>query len=87
MREQVGRIPRHQIEVIVGRSVELFALSMATIVKRDDAPPGPSECLDPTRTDPVHAMVGGEAVNEQDRLVQVASLRLGVDEGNVDAIR
>jgi hypothetical protein len=32
-------------------------------------------------------MVGGETVNEQDRLVQVASLRLGVDEGNVDAIR
>jgi hypothetical protein len=26
-------------------------------------------------------------VNEQDRLVQVASLRLGVDEGDVDAIR
>jgi hypothetical protein len=32
-------------------------------------------------------MVGSETVNEQDRLVQVASLRLGVDEGDVDAIR
>ena len=85
MREQVGGVPNHQIEAIVGRSVELFALSVAAIVKRDDAAPGLGEGLDPARTHPVHAIVGGEAVNEQDRLVQVAPLWLGVDEGDVDA--
>ena len=60
---------------------------MTAIVERDDAAPGLRQRLDPTRIDPVDAMVGGEAMNEQDRLAQVAALRRDVDERDVDAIR
>jgi hypothetical protein len=87
MHEQIGRVFRHQVSVIVARRVELFALSVSAVVERHDAAPCLSESRDPARIDPVDAMVRGEAVNEQDRLVQVAPLRLGVDEGDVDAIR
>ena len=87
MREQVGRVSDHQIGAIVGGRVELCALPVAAIVERDDAAPGLSQRLDPTRIDPVDAMVRGEAMNEQDRLAEVTPLRLHIDERDVDAVR
>jgi len=87
MRKQVDRIPDHKIGAIVTRRVELFALPMTAIVERDDTAPSLRQSFDPTRVDPVHATVGGKAMNEQNRLAQIASLSRNVDKGDVDAVR
>jgi len=57
------------------------------IVERDDTAPRLRQSFDPTRVDPVHATVGGKAMNEQNRLAQIASLSRNVDKGDVDAVR
>ena len=62
-------------------------MSMTAVVERHDAAPGCSQRLNPTRVDPVDAMVGGEAVNEQDGLAKIAAERRDVDERDVDAVR
>ena len=85
MREQVGRVLGHQIGAVVGGQIEFFALPMAAVVERDNPPPCPGERLDPARIDPVDAMVGGEAVDQKDRLAEVVRLRRNVDERDVDA--
>ena len=44
---------------------------VAAVVERDDPAPGLGEGLHPARIDPVDAMVGGEAVDQEDRLAEV----------------
>jgi hypothetical protein len=87
MREQIGRVPDHQISVIIGGRVQLFALPMAAVVERDDAASGLSESLDPTRIHPIDAMIRGEAMNEQNWLAKVAAVRRNIDERDLDAVR
>jgi hypothetical protein len=73
--------------VIVLRRVKLLALPVTAVVERHDAAASLSEGLDPARTDPIDAMVGGEGVNEQDRLAKVVAVGRYVDERDVDPVR
>ena len=87
MREQVDRVPSHEIGAIVGGRMELFALPVAAIVERHDAAPGLRQRFDPTRVHPVDAMAGGEAMDQQDRLAKVMRPRRDIDERDLDPIR
>src|SRR5271166_84668 len=85
--EEIARVARHQLGAIVGRRVRLLARPVAAIVEGDDAPPRPGQRLDPARIDPVDAMVRSKAMDQQNRLAAVGSLRRDVDEGDVNTMR
>ena len=84
--KQIGRVAGHQVRAVVGRLIELLARAVASIVERDHPPPGPGQGLHPARIDPVDAMVGGEAVDQQNRLAAIRPLGRYVDIGDGDAI-
>ena len=86
VRQKIGGVARHEIRAVVGRGIELLARAVPAIVERHDPPPGPGQGLDPARIDPVDAMVGGEAVDEQDRLAPIRPLGGHVDIGEVNAV-
>ena len=72
---------------MIGRRVgRLVALPVAAIVEGDHPPAVVGQRLDPARIDPVDAMVGGEAVDQQDRLAAVVALRGDVDKGQPQAV-
>ena len=73
-RKQVGRVARHQVGAIVGGTVEFLAPAVTAVVERHHAASRMGQRLDPARVHPVDAVVGGEAVDQQDRLATVAAL-------------
>ena len=73
MVEQARRVGRHQRRMVGRRVGRLVALAVAAIVEGDHPPAVVGQRLDPARIDPVDAMVGGEAVDQQDRLAAVAA--------------
>jgi hypothetical protein len=87
MRKEVDCIPGHEIGAIIGGRVELLALPMTAVVERHNAAPSLRQRFDPTRVDPVDAKVGGEAMNEQDRLAEIPACRRDIDKRDVDASR
>ena len=72
--------------MILGGRIELLARPVAAIVEGDDPPPRPGQRLDPTRIDPIDAMVRSKAVDQQNRLAAVAPFRRDVDEGDFNAL-
>src|SRR3990170_8039108 len=80
--EYAPRVLRHDRRAIKARVVELLALSMSAIVVGDDAAPGLSERAHPTSIAPIGRDIGGEAVDEEDRLPFPL-----VDIGDADAVR
>ena len=68
MVEKPERVLRHGWAGIGFRIVEFIAGAVAAIVERDGAEAVPGQEPHPARIAPVGLRVGGEAVNEQDRL-------------------
>lgn len=79
--DQVRGVPGEQPEPVHFRVVELGALPVAADVHGDHPPPGPLQGVDPAGGAPVDDDVGGEAVDEEDRLAVAL-----VEVGDVDAV-
>jgi hypothetical protein len=77
--EQRTHVLRHEAAVIGGRVVKLRRSAMTAVVESDDAAAGARQRRHPAGIDPVHLLVGGEAVHEHDRLALAF-----VEKGNVD---
>src|SRR5215831_2992626 len=84
MIEQCPHVLRHEAAVIGGRIVELGRRAMAAIVERDDAAARTCKRRYPAGIDPVHFLVGSEAMDEGDRLalpfVEIGDLDLTMRE-------
>ena len=75
MVEQARRVGGHQRRMVGGGIGRFVALAVAAIVEGDHPPAVMGQRFDPTRIDPVDAMVGGEAVDEQDRRIGAVGRR------------
>ena len=70
MIEQPGDILRHERRAVGGLVIKFFALPVATIVERDDAAASLDQRPDPARINPIDGHVGGEPMDQNDRLAR-----------------
>src|SRR5690606_38071057 len=66
--EQTPRVLGHRRGAVKARIVKLLALPVSAIVEGDRPAPRPGQGAQPMRIAPIGRDIGGEAVDQQDRL-------------------